>query len=210
MRFYAYSEAADGHPNEDCVAIRSHPTDGTTLLCALADGQGGQAGAERASRLAVALTIEIAEGLEIDQLQDPLTWYQIVAAVDQAVCDDEKAGCTTLVAFCETEGKLCGASCGDSAAVLLQNGETIVLTDDQHKRTPVGSDEAIPTAFCADLTGDWTLMVMSDGVWKCVGFDKLVAEAQKKAGEELILSLRECAGKHLYDDFSLVVVHPEA
>lgn len=210
MRIFSYSEAAEGHPNEDCFAIRSHPTDGTTLLCALADGQGGQAGGERAARLAVALTIEIAEGLDVEQLQDPLTWYQVISAVDAAVCEDAVAGCTTLVAFCETGEKLCGASCGDSAAILIQDGNTMVLTEDQRKRDAVGSDEAVPTVFCADLHADWRLLIMSDGVWKCVGYDRLVTEATLKEGEELVLSLRDCAGSRLYDDFSLVVVQPTA
>lgn len=207
MRFFSFSEAAGGHPNEDYLAVRSHPEDGTTLLCALADGMGGQAGAERAARLAVFLTMEIAEGLPIETLQDPGTWYQLVASVDQAVCDDLSAGSTTLVALCESGDHLCGASCGDSAVVLFQNGEATVLSDDHRPHNVIGSDEAIPEAFSSPLDGEWTLILMSDGVWKSVGFDEVSKMAAEKSGEDLILSLRKKAGERIYDDFSMIVVH---
>lgn len=58
MKLYNHTEPGSGHINEDAIAFTLHPEDASVLICALADGQGGQAGGEAASKASVSLCIE--------------------------------------------------------------------------------------------------------------------------------------------------------
>ena len=104
-------------------------------------------------------------------------------------------------------------SCGDSGALLLSGGRNILLTDDQHKNPPVGSSAAHSIAFSARLQPGWTLLVMSDGVWKYVGWEQIGRMAARHQGPELIAALRQVtldsnAGR-MPDDFSVALLYDE-
>jgi len=49
------------------------------------------------------------------------------------------------------------------------------LTRQQAKNPPIGSGDALFTPFGALLADPWLVLAMSDGVWKYVGWDRLVA-----------------------------------
>jgi hypothetical protein len=146
------------------------------------------------------------------QLLRPPTWTKILEATDKAVAANPDAGFTTLVAFCITKAYICGASSGDSAAVLLNKDEPgVILTARQHKNPPVGSQGAIFVHLAANLSPPWVVLAMSDGVWKYAGWETVFKIASAKRGGEVIQSLRDCArlersGK-LQDDFTVVVFH---
>jgi serine/threonine protein phosphatase PrpC len=115
----SFSEAG-GHPaNEDACAVRQHPAAADCWLCLLADGQGGQAGGARAARLACDTALALALEQPPERLADGPTWAAILGRADAAVCADDAAGYTTLVGLCATAGRVAGASCGDSAALLV-------------------------------------------------------------------------------------------
>jgi len=135
----------------------------------------------------------------------------MLQSVDQAVADDPSAGFTTIVAFAMTESFVCGASSGDSAAVAIcANRPAQILTEHQHKNPPVGSGGAAFVPFHAKLGSIWTLMAMSDGVWKYVGWENIFLAVAGRSGREVADELLERARLRpsgmLQDDFTLVVL----
>ena len=209
-----YSEAGNGHSNEDLVAVRPHPGDAGVFLCSLADGQGGQVGGAAAARVAVDESLRAASSLPTNELRQEALWYAVVGAADEAVCEDDAAGFCSLVSLGISEREIWGASCGDSGALLLSGGRDSLLTEDQYKNPPVGSSAARPVAFSARLEPGWTLLVVSDGVWKYVGWESISRIAAQKQGQELIAALRQAAlnanGGRLQDDFSVALLYEQA
>jgi len=211
IRVCTISEAGGHAKNEDAFEVRSHSHDKECYLCALADGQGGQPGGRLAAKLACCVCLDAALTYPPPVLLFPATWTNILHKVDKAVSDNAAAGFTTLVAFGIAEGHLFGASCGDSAAVLLDSRKpSEILTARQNKNPPVGSGAATFDHFVARLTPPWIVLTMSDGVWKYAGWDSILKIGPQTQGEEIIASLRRSAGLPrsggLQDDFTLVVL----
>ena len=210
IQHWLHSEAGYQHVNEDAVIVRPHPENPQALLCCLADGQGGQVGGAAAAQIAAEESMKAAFSFPAKDLFDEVAWYGIVSAADEAVCEEDAAGFATLISLCVSEHQLCGASCGDSGALLLSGGREWILTENQRKNPPVGSSAASPVAFSVRLQPDWKLLVMSDGVWKYVGWDNITRIAATQSGEPLIASLRQAAldanGGKLDDDFSIALL----
>jgi serine/threonine protein phosphatase PrpC len=210
LRVVTCTEIGDGRQNEDAFAVQPHPADPDCLLCALADGQGGQPCGGPAARLACRACIEIASRTPPDRLRRADVWAAILGEVDRAVTADPAAGLTTLIGLCVTGGAIVGASNGDSAAVLAcAGGRLLTLTERQAKHPPVGSGAAAPTGFDAPLLRPWTLLVMTDGVWKYAGWEKVRSCAGGADAEAIHDSLRAAVRLRsgaFPDDFTLVVV----
>jgi len=211
LHYLVHSEPGDGHANEDLVTVRPHPGNADVLLCCLADGQGGQSGGASAARVAVEESLRAASSFPADELREEALWHAIVGAADEAVCEDAAAGYCSLVSLCISAEGIWGASCGDSGALLLSGGRDILLTDAQRKNPPVGSSAARPTAFSARLAPGWRLLVVSDGVWKYVGWESIAQIAARGHGPDLIAALRRAAlesnGGRLQDDFSVALLY---
>lgn len=210
MKKHVYSEVG-GHPvNEDAAIFQSHRDDVSLLIGALADGQGGQAGGAQAAQRAVATCMEQASACAPRLLARPSTWVEICESADQVVSANAEAGYTTLIAVGVSNSFVVGASCGDSAVCLLSNGRFSILTDRQHKNPPVGSGFARLTAFSALPEEPWKLLVVSDGAWKGVGWERIADLLRSLSGEELIGKLREevlgATSGVLYDDFTAVII----
>jgi hypothetical protein len=144
----------------------------------------------------------------------PSCWETILQRADAAVTATAGAGFTTLVAFCLTEKHLCGASCGDSAVVLLNAGDPAqVLTSRQCKNPPVGSGGAVGVSFGANLSSPWTVLAMSDGVWKYAGWENVFRIGAEEKGETVGRGLLDCARLkrtgELQDDFTLIVLQDD-
>jgi PPM family protein phosphatase len=212
MEYFVHSEPGHDHTNEDAVEVRLLPTPDQILVCALADGQGGQRGGGAAAQIAVRKSLQAAMTYAPTALLNERTWREIVNTADEAISDAPDAGYTTLIGLGIQKERLFGASCGDSAAALISDGQTHFLTEHQFKNPPVGSGASQPVAFSAPLGRDWKVLVMSDGVWKYVGWEKIAEFARQLEGEALIAALREAVasgwGGKLPDDFSLVLVQP--
>lgn len=213
MRHFGYTEAGHNHSNEDTAEIRPHPENPAVLLCALSDGQGGRSGGAAASRIAVETCLEMASSYSAAQLWEATSWYAILSGADEAVCEEADGGLTTLIGFCVSKARVCGASCGDSAAQLLQGGQSLLLTENQRKNPPVGSGAAYPVAFGAEFGPEWTLLAMSDGVWRYLGHETVAEVAARQQGPALISALRQRQWKQnqgqLPDDFSLILLQNE-
>src|SRR5438093_1619805 len=152
----SFSEAG-GHPaNEDAYDVRQHPSDPACWLCFLADGQGGRAGGGQAAQIACNAAAEAALRQQPRKLAGLATWDAIFREADEMVCAAPGAGFTTLLGFCLAGGTLVGASSGDSAVLVVSEGEPPKeLTAGQVKNPPVGSGAALFVAFAARLAGAW-------------------------------------------------------
>ncbi len=228
----SYTAAGEGSKNEDVYEIHRHPASAEHSICVLADGQGGREGAAAAARTACRNLLRAALDCAPAALMRAQGWQSVMHRADQAVRSDPVAGFTTLLAFCITPTCIRGASSGDSAALLVSDGragsgrvgksaasptlpELEILTAGQVKNPPVGSGNAHFTGFYADLKSPWTVLAMSDGVWKYTGWDPICRIASRHpAGQDIIDTMRDCAASpvsgRLQDDFTLVVFQDTA
>jgi PPM family protein phosphatase len=206
-----YSCAKDGGTNQDAHIVQSHPRDETCQLFAIADGQGGRAGAADASQTACETAIRLAAAYAPRRLLREQPWHRIARKADKAVKRATGAGFTTLITGCVTPTTVCGVACGDSAVVLACGPYTDHLTTEAMKNPPVGSGAAPFTFFCAGIVSPWTLLIMTDGVWKSTGWSPVLHSAASHAdGQQLIETLRRNAfragGLRLCDDFTMIVI----
>ena len=215
IRVTTFSEAG-GHPeNEDAFVVQPHPSVAETWLCLLADGQGGQSGGAEASRVACRVGMEVSVRFPIQELRNPDSWLAILSEADHSVAANPGAGYTTLVGFVITGDFVAGASCGDSAVMMITGGEAARdLTRGQRKNPPVGSGVADFVPFSAGLAWPWSVLAMSDGVWKPILWDRLVEAAGGLRGESLLERLKGLARSprsgRFPDDFTVVAFQDNA
>jgi hypothetical protein len=212
MLIHTFTEAGEGHTNEDAIAHRSHPANGSFALCALADGQGGRSGGAAAARLAVSSTLDVACEVAPETLLLPSTWFNVCGTADRNVAAANDAGYCTLVGLVITGEWVVGASSGDSAAILILGHAAVILTDRQRKNPPVGSGAAVFETFSAGLGKWWRILVVSDGVWKYVGWEQTTAIGRAAHAHDVAGALRRegvtRSGGKLPDDFSVIVIEP--
>lgn len=206
-----FSQSGGQTTNEDALLCVRHPHDESISICALADGQGGRHGGQEAARLACAVAVEKASSYSPKQLTNPKRWIKILREADRAVRQDEVAGFTTLVGLCVAAHTVCGASNGDSAAVLLNVYDRFhVLTDAQQKNPPIGSGKAIITPFAEGLIDPWQVVLCTDGLWKYVGWSEVATLVKRHRGQALVdeaTAAAKMAGNGvLRDDTSVLVV----
>jgi PPM family protein phosphatase len=206
-----FTEAGGRLENEDALLVVPHSGDADSLICVLADGQGGQPHGGPAARLACRAAIDLAHATPPAELLLSEWWTTTLGQVDRKVQTDPGAGLTTLVAFCVGRDQVLGASSGDSAAVaLIGDRSARVLTARQFKNPPVGSGVAAFVPFETNLIAPWMVLVMSDGVWKYVGWEAILGADPARSAEEILAELQARArlpgsGK-FQDDFTLGVV----
>jgi PPM family protein phosphatase len=201
-----------GHPaNEDAFEITQHPGEQSCWIGALADGQGGQAGGGHAAWLACRVVIETISAQRASSVATAGTWIDALRRADERVCADRDAGYTTLIGFAVFGGHVIGASNGDSALwVACADGRILDLTEHQAKNPPIGSGFAAPAPFAAKLPASWTILAMSDGVWKAVGRGRVAELLLQCRGQALLDALLAEArlpwSGGLGDDFTAVVL----
>jgi hypothetical protein len=213
-RVWSCTEVGGHATIEDAFAVRSHPDEPECLLCAIADGQGGRSGSRLAANLACENCMDRAARIAPETLLRPAAWTPILQAADRMISRHPAAGLTTLAVFCISGDVICGASAGDSAVVLMNGDEDgRILTGRQHKNPPVGSGFSISTGFRSTLVSPWTVLAMTDGVWKFAGWDAILNVAPEQDGQAVIDTLRDRARLPrtgcFQDDFTLVVLQTD-
>ena len=131
--------------NEDCFV--SAPELG---LFAVADGMGGAAAGERASRIAIETLKEIVAeegsfgGMNLGKLTT--AFHEVNRRIKATATEDsrlEGMG-TTMVAAVEFDGQLLVASVGDSRAYRFVHGALTPITDDQTWVNEIGRKLGLP------------------------------------------------------------------
>jgi serine/threonine protein phosphatase PrpC len=210
VRVQSCSEVGDHRLNEDAFCVQAHPLAPDCWVCLVADGQGGQPGGGTAAQRACRNALEAALACRPESLIEPATWSGILRQADAAVAADPGAGFTTLVGLCVYRGRVVGASSGDSAALLVSGGKAKELTAGQQKNPPVGSGAAVAVPFAAAVAEPWRVLVMSDGVWKYAGRDRVAEIASRTRGPSVIAELQGAARLRgsggFQDDFTVVVL----
>ena len=207
----SFSEAGGHAANEDVFVVRRHPAGTESWLCFLADGQGGSAGGAEAARIACHTAVESALHRSLRELTRPAAWKLILKQVDRAVLADPAAGLTTLLGFCISDGFLAGASSGDSAVFAVSGRRPGRGPDGGPAEEPTGPDPAGRRSSRSrpDWSGSWAVLAMSDGVWKYVGWERLVQAAVGFRGEACVSQLQRAArlpgSGRFPDDFTAVV-----
>lgn len=188
--------------NQDATLCRADPAGARGVLLIVADGMGGQAAGEVASRMAVervAAAYFAAAGPPAEALHDALVAANQEIAAAGAALDDARGMGTTCVAAAVVQGAAWVAHAGDSRAYHLRGGHLVRLTRDEsvwanHVRAgespsalygrnqltqAVGTESALdlqPACEVPLAPGD-RLLLCSDGLWGLVTDPELAAVA---------------------------------
>ena len=171
-----------GGPNDDRLLVERH---GARTLAIVCDGAGNGGKGAVAAELAVAELARIGQAGFAD-------WTRALLAVDQLLKRQAQGGETTCVVVdISDDGQCRGGSVGDSGAWMLPRGSALRdLTAHQH-RARLGSGQAYPVRFKAQLMG--RLVLATDGLFKYIrpadihtcaarGVDALIDSVRLKSG----------------------------
>lgn len=193
------SRVVPASADEDRVARRSF--DGAELVV-LADGAGGVTGGRQAADRIVRH--------EFRTLRDPADCVDELRRLDNELSSDASRGESTAVLLILREGRVFGASVGDSGAWALTTEAIFDLTGRQHRKPLLGSGIAEPIGFGPFFFND-RLLVASDGLLKYAPRERIhrVAFMQdvNAAADELIAAAL-LPGGGLQDDLALVILDP--
>jgi len=130
--------------------------------------------------------------------------------VDQAVV--RTGGQCTAVIVEISQGRVVGASVGDSGAWLLTGKAIVDLTENQHRKPLPGSDEALPMGFGpVELSG--RLLIATDGLFSYATDSDIAQRATalslNDAVDQLIAGVRLPNGA-LQDDVAIILLEDVA
>jgi PPM family protein phosphatase len=172
-------------------------------LLALADGAGNSGPGATAAEYVVAALTKLAPAASSPD------WFEALCALDDELSRDGSGGQTTAAAACVSGNRIAGASVGDSSAWLISAaGEITDLTARQRRRPLLGSGEALPVQFEAEIGGG-RLLLASDGLVKYATAAQISALATQGTVEEAGRALANCVrlpSGALQDDVAVIVV----
>lgn len=197
----------NGDRGQDRIAIDHHKNN---WIIVVADGAGGTGGGAEAAQ-AVCDGIITEFRTHITEL-DNILWGASLKALDQKMLRTCNGGLTTAVVVAINNGRVSGASVGDSMAWLLSDTDMIDLTKYQLRQPLLGSGEASPIGFRPIFMNGripyGRLLVGTDGLFKYAQPDRIVTLARndnlEKATISLIDAVRLRSGA-LPDDVAIVL-----
>ncbi|MGC2030115.1 MAG: protein phosphatase 2C domain-containing protein [Steroidobacteraceae bacterium] len=189
-----------GGRGEDRVLVERF---GARTLAVVADGAGGTGGGAAAAGMACSIA---AQRLRTQGPGTPEDWARCLYEVDQAAV--RSGGQCTAVLVEISEGRVFGASVGDSGAWMLTGKAFIDLTENQNRKPLLGSHEALPMSFGPiELSG--RLLIATDGLFKYATQSDIAQRAMgvplNEAIELLIAGLRLRSGA-LQDDVGIILL----
>jgi serine/threonine protein phosphatase PrpC len=178
---------------------------GDSWLLAIADGAGGLSGGAEAADLAIASVRALAERM---QTVGPVDLLAALDRADRAIAQSATAGESTLVVVEVRDGRVVGASVGDSEAWVVAGTTVTDLTKAQIRKPLLGSGSAVPTPF-GPLACDGRLVIGSDGLFKFCPYtllvEKLTHSPLNESAAELAESVKLPSGG-LQDDVAVIVL----
>lgn len=168
--------------NEDRLLVERCGERTVAIIC---DGAGNGGRGALAAELAVAELARIGQAGFAD-------WGRALLAVDQLLKRQAQGGETTCVVVdISDDGECRGASVGDSGAWMLPRGSPVRDLTAHQDRSRLGSGQAYPVRFKAQLMG--RLVLATDGLFKYIraadihhcaarGVDALIDSVRLKSG----------------------------
>lgn len=194
MIVHTICEAANG-PGEDRAIYYDRSTSETVVL---ADGAGGIGGGGEAAEMVVG-------AFDRWSTSDPSV--AALVELDRALAQEETCGETTCVAFRHQDGKIIGASVGDSAGYVLFDNGIVELTENQYQKPLLGSGSAIPVGFSHAVSAG-RVLVCSDGLWKYASYQSMIETAKMRDASEVpqrLIDMVRLTSGGLQDDVSIVL-----
>ncbi len=190
----------NGGRGEDRLLVEQY---GARTLAVVADGAGGTGGGAAAAAMACSIA---AARLRTQGTGTPEAWARCLYEVDQAVV--RFGGQCTAVVVEMSQRRIIGASVGDSRAWMLTGTAVIDLTQNQHRKPLLGSDEAMPMGFGPiELSG--RLLIATDGLFKYATESEIAKHAMgvsvNDAVGRLVAGLRLRSGA-LQDDVGIILI----
>jgi len=190
----------NGGKGEDRLLVEHY---GARTLAIVADGAGGMGGGAAAAAMACSIATQRLRTGSAGTAED---WTRCLYETDQTVV--RTGGQCTAVVVEISEGRVVGASVGDSGAWLLTGKAIVDLTENQHRKPLLGSDEALPMGFGPiELSG--RLLIATDGLFKYATERDIARRATalsvNDAVDKLIAGLRLGSGA-LQDDVAIILV----
>ncbi|MGH8144029.1 MAG: SpoIIE family protein phosphatase [Steroidobacteraceae bacterium] len=182
-----------GGANEDRLIVDRR---GGRTLAIICDGAGNGGRGALAAELALAELVRLWQAGFVD-------WMRALLAVDQLVNRQTQGGETTCVALeISDQGECRGASVGDSSAWMLPESSPIrELTAHQH-RARLGSGQASPVNFRAQLMG--RLVLGTDGLFKYIRTSEIRKLAARSV-DALVDAVRLKSGA-VPDDVAIILL----
>ena len=190
----------NGGRGEDRVLVERF---GQRTLMVIADGAGGTGGGAVAAATACSIA---AQRLRTQGAGSAEDWARCLYEADQTLV--QKGGQCTAVVVEIAEGRVFGASVGDSGAWMLTVKGIIDHTENQHRKPLLGSDEAMPMGFGPiELSG--RLLIATDGLFKYATESDIAQRAMgvpvNEAVARLIEGVRLRSGA-FQDDVAIILV----
>lgn len=195
--------------SEDRLAVHRVPGG---VVVVVADGAGGIPGGGLAADLAIKVIEEAAEHGAFNMFSGR-AWVDLMVHADAIIETDRVAGETTcVIVVIANDGRVVGASVGDSGALIIgSDGSVDDLTAGQHRKRRLGSGQASPVTFERSAL-DGTLVVASDGLLAYARPDaiaRIVTEHEDlDAVAEALVERIRLPGRDLVDDLAILLVKP--
>jgi len=138
----------------------------------VADGAGGVAGGATAAQSVV----DAVRGA-LDGLRSSAEVAGLLQSIDHRLAG-ENTGETTAVVVLLSQGKIWGASVGDSRAIVVRSDGCEELTFAQFRKPLLGSGGARPVAFDASAADGNVLVCGTDGLFNYAGLEPICARAR--------------------------------
>lgn len=192
---------------EDRAVIVPLPDGGVGLI--LADGAGGRANGGAAATRTVTLAETALRNATPRGLARSGFYETLIRALDRAERDCPDSGETTLVVVVLSARHIVGASVGDSEAWWVASAtDCRVVTENQHRKTYIGSGMTTPVAFSVPVPRAGTLLMATDGLFKYADPDsicRVVAEGGLASAAGLGELARGRTSGKLYDDLAVLL-----
>jgi len=172
-------------------------------MVAVADGAGGTGDGAAAADSLIAFLSKLTEKA------GSTDWFAALCTFDDDLAARPSGGQTTgVVAFVNVDSVI-GASVGDSSAWLITPAAAVTdLTALQRRRPLLGSGEALPVQFEAELQGGRVLLA-SDGLFKYATAERICTLAMQGSVAEAVHALANCVrlpSGDLQDDVAVMLI----
>ena len=211
IQVFSHSEAGGHAHNEDAFEVRPHPSDPDCLLWPSPTGRAVRPAALARPRSLAGSASKRRRAYQPAILATrPDAWEAILRQADAAVAERPGSRVYHIDRFCIRNALLRCVQRRQRRLRRERRRPCAILTDRQCKNPPVGCGGARPVGFAVRLKRPWTVLVLSDGVWKYAGWDRIADSASRLVGEDLMGLLRTQAGLpgsgRLQDDFTVVAI----